>query len=139
MTRQDYLLIARAINRAKKKKIPAKLMFFQIPMEIAWDILDQDKSFDYREFYRECNHICPLKVIEAVRSPNMASQDSGMKRSFEFAESRHAAEISLNGQAMVSLPCPELSVGREPTVIQQKNAGFLVSKLNVKLLVNSIC
>jgi hypothetical protein len=43
----------------------------------------------------------------------MPSQDSGMQRSFEFAESRHAAEMSLNGQAMVSPPCPELSVGRE--------------------------
>ena len=55
MTKRDYLMIARAINRAKKKKIPAKLMFFQIPMEIAWSILDEDKSFDYAEFFEECN------------------------------------------------------------------------------------
>jgi hypothetical protein len=53
------------------------------------------------------------KIVGAVRSPNMPSQDSGIKRSFECAESRQAAEIRLNGQAMVSLPCPELSVGRK--------------------------
>jgi hypothetical protein len=55
MTRNDYLLIARAINRAKKKKIPAKLMFFQIPMEIAGEIAKRDKSFDYRAFFAVCN------------------------------------------------------------------------------------
>jgi hypothetical protein len=55
MTRQDYLLIAGAINRAKQKKIPAKLMFFQIPMEIAGEIATKDKSFDYREFFAVCN------------------------------------------------------------------------------------
>ena len=48
-------MIARAINRAKKKKIPAKLMFYQIPMEIAGDILLEDKTFDYREFFAICN------------------------------------------------------------------------------------
>jgi hypothetical protein len=26
------------------------------------------------------DHICPLKVVEVVQSPNMPSQDSGMKR-----------------------------------------------------------
>jgi predicted hydrocarbon binding protein len=55
MIRNDYLLIARAINRAKKKKIPAHLMFYQIPMEIAASILQEDKTFDYREFFKECN------------------------------------------------------------------------------------
>jgi len=47
MTRRDYLMIARAINRAKQKKIPARLMFYQIPMEIAASILQKDKTFDY--------------------------------------------------------------------------------------------
>ena len=55
MTKQDYLIIAKAINKAKKKKIPANLMFYQIPMEIVASILEQDKTFDYREFYRQCN------------------------------------------------------------------------------------
>jgi hypothetical protein len=55
MTRRDYIMIARAINRAKKKKIPARLMFYQIPMEIVADILTEDKSFDYKEFFKICN------------------------------------------------------------------------------------
>ena len=48
-------MIAKAINRAKKKKIPAKLMFYQIPMEIVDDILLEDKTFDYKEFFAICN------------------------------------------------------------------------------------
>jgi hypothetical protein len=55
MTRRDYIMIARAINRAKKKKIPSSLMFYQIPMEIVADILSEDKSFDYKEFFKICN------------------------------------------------------------------------------------
>ena len=55
MTRKDYLMIARAINRCKKKNFPVDLIFFQIPMEIAWSILDEDKNFDYSEFFEECN------------------------------------------------------------------------------------
>jgi hypothetical protein len=55
MTRRDYIMIARAINRAKKKKVPAKLMFYQIPMEIVADILNEDKTFDYKEFFDICN------------------------------------------------------------------------------------
>jgi hypothetical protein len=53
MTRKDYLLIARAVNKCKKVK--PRLMFWQIPMEIAASILKEDKSFDYREFFAECN------------------------------------------------------------------------------------
>jgi hypothetical protein len=55
MTRRDYLMIARAINRAKQKNIPAHLMFYQIPMEIAASILHEDKTFDYHEFFEVCN------------------------------------------------------------------------------------
>jgi hypothetical protein len=55
MTRNDYLRIAEAINRAKKKKIPAKLMIYQIEMEIAGSIARIDKTFDYRWFFKECH------------------------------------------------------------------------------------
>jgi hypothetical protein len=55
MTRKDYLMIANAINRAKKKKIPADLMFWQIPMEIVAGIQEEDRYFDYKEFFKECN------------------------------------------------------------------------------------
>jgi hypothetical protein len=55
MTRRDYIMIARAINRCKKKKTPAKLMFYQITMEIAASIIGEDKSFDYKEFFKVCN------------------------------------------------------------------------------------
>jgi hypothetical protein len=54
MTRNDYLIIAQAINKARKKKIPAKLMIYQVEMEIAGSIAGIDKTFDYRLFYREC-------------------------------------------------------------------------------------
>jgi hypothetical protein len=55
MTRQDYLMIARAISRAKKKKLPTYLIADQIEMEIVAGILAEDKTLDYRWFYRECN------------------------------------------------------------------------------------
>jgi hypothetical protein len=55
MTKREYIMIARAINRAKKKNIRASLMFYQIPMEIVADILKEDKRFDYKEFFAICN------------------------------------------------------------------------------------
>jgi hypothetical protein len=55
MTRQDYLLIARAISKAKKKKLPAYLIAAQIEMEIVAAILSEDKTLDYRWFYRQCS------------------------------------------------------------------------------------
>jgi hypothetical protein len=55
MTKQDYLMLAKAISKAKKKKVPAHLMADQIAMEIVASILDQDKTFDYREFFKQCN------------------------------------------------------------------------------------
>jgi hypothetical protein len=55
MTKNDYLIIAQAINRARYKKIPAKLMIYQVEMEIAGSIARIDKSFDYRWFFRECS------------------------------------------------------------------------------------
>ena len=55
MTRKDYLIIARAINKAKKKKLPAYLIPYQIEMEIVASILSHDKIFDYRLFYKECH------------------------------------------------------------------------------------
>jgi hypothetical protein len=54
VTRKDYLMIARAISKAKKKKLPAYLIPYQIEMEIVAAILSEDKTLDYRWFYREC-------------------------------------------------------------------------------------
>jgi hypothetical protein len=72
MTRKDYLMIARAINRARQKRIPAHLMFYQIPMEITASILDEDKSFDYVEFFKICNKwalpLEPMKIDSEGKS-----------------------------------------------------------------------
>jgi len=48
-------MIAKAINRARKKQIPTYLIPDQIEMEIVAAIISNDKTFNYRRFYRQCH------------------------------------------------------------------------------------
>ena len=61
MTGNDYRMIAKAINRGRKKKFSTYLIPDQIEMEIVAAIISDDKTFDYRWFYKQC-HIGTDKI-----------------------------------------------------------------------------
>ena len=54
-------MIAKAINRGRKKKFSTYLLPDQIEMEIVAAIISDDKTFDYRWFYKQC-HIGTDKI-----------------------------------------------------------------------------